>query len=137
MAHFANVWTGDTYTETETVSGVTISGRTIHTNEVIEVLIVPTGQEHRAEDYLNNDLGLDGTWIQTSYNGTIRKNFAGDGMYYEPVGDFFRTLQPYPSWELNTDDGQWYSPVPYPDDGKYYYWDEETLLWIEVPPPTI
>jgi len=135
MAHFANVWTGDTYTETEIVSGVTISGRTIHTNEVIEVIIVPTGQESRGEDYLINDLGLDGTWIQTSYNATIRKNFAGERMYYEPVGDYFRPAQPYPSWELNTDDGQWYAPVPYPDEG-YWYWDEDSLSWVEVTSPT-
>ncbi len=41
---------------------------------VKQVLVVPDQQEHRGQDYLANDLGLGGTWIQTSYNHRIRKH---------------------------------------------------------------
>ena len=61
MAHFAEIWTG-----------LTVSGETPQHNEVIRVLVIPQSQEHRGHEYLSVDLDLGGTWIQTSYNGTIR-----------------------------------------------------------------
>jgi hypothetical protein len=75
---------------------------------------------------------LGGNWIQTSYNGTIRKNFAGIGFSYDPTRDAFISPKPYNSWVLNEDTCQWESPVPYPDDGKMYRWDEDTESWVEV-----
>lgn len=51
---------------------------------------------------------LGGNWIQTSYNGTIRKNFAGIGYTYDPVRDVF--IPPMPiegNWILNEDTCQW------------------------------
>jgi hypothetical protein len=45
----------------------------VENNTVQEVLVVPDQQEHRGQDFLANDLGLGGTWIQTSYNHRIRK----------------------------------------------------------------
>ena len=101
-------------------------------NKVVEVLVVPDEQEHRGQDFLANDLGLGGTWIQTSYNHRIRKNFAGIGYVYDPSLDAFIAPKPYPSWLLNTDTAQWEPPVPYPNDGKMYRWDEETKSWIEI-----
>ena len=56
---------------------------------VEEVLVVPDAQEHRVHDYLANDLGLGGTWVQTSYNANIRKNYAGIGFTYDSVRDAF------------------------------------------------
>lgn len=56
---------------------------------VTEVLVVPDAQEHRVHDYLANDLGLGGTWVQTSYNARIRKNYAGIGFTYDSVRDAF------------------------------------------------
>lgn len=61
---------------------------------VEEVLVVPDAQEHRVHDYLANDLGLGGTWVQTSYNGNIRKNFAGIGYTYDSVRDAFIPPKP-------------------------------------------
>jgi hypothetical protein len=69
---------------------------------------------------------------RTSYNGNIRKNYAGIGMTYDPMRDAFIAPQPYPSWVLNEDTCGWEAPVAYPTDGKFYTWDEATLSWVEV-----
>ena len=58
-------------------------------NIVTQVLVVPNHQEHRGHEYLANDLGLGGNWIRTSYNGNIRKNYAGIGYAYDPTFDAF------------------------------------------------
>lgn len=68
--------------------------------------------------------------VRTSYNGNIRKNFAGIGYAYDAALDAFIPLQPYPSWLLNTTNCQWYAPTPRPEDGNFYAWDELTLSWI-------
>lgn len=68
---------------------------------------------------------------RTSYNGNIRKNYAGVGMHYDPIADHFFAPQPYPSWTLDAD-AIWQAPVAWPTDGKFYSWDETTLNWIEV-----
>ena len=73
------------------------------------------------------------TWVQTSYNGRIRKNYAGIGYTYDSVIDGFIPPKPYPSWLLNTNTGLWEPPVPYPTDGKLYTWDEATQSWVETP----
>ena len=93
--------------------------------------------------------GFGGSWKQTSYNtrggvhqlGGIpfRKNYAGIGYIYvgEPdnnysIEDAFISPQPYPSWELNTESGQWEPPVPYPfEEDVDYIWDESEKSWIE------
>jgi hypothetical protein len=73
-----------------------------------------------------------GEWIQTSYNKTIRKNYAGVGFTYDSTRDAFIAPKPYPSWVLNEDTCQYDSPVPYPDDDKRYEWNEETTNWKET-----
>jgi hypothetical protein len=60
-------------------------------NVVLRVLVVSNEQEHRGQDFLANDCGLGGTWIQTSYNGNIRGKFAGEGDIYDEVNDEFYT----------------------------------------------
>ena len=77
---------------------------------------------------------LGGNWVQTSYHGNIRKNYAGIGYTYRADIDAFVPPQPYPSWVLNNDTAQWEAPVPMPDDGKMYSWDEATQSWVEVAP---
>jgi hypothetical protein len=72
-----------------------------------------------------------GTWIQTSYNGNVRKNFAGVGHWYDPDRDAFIAPQPFDSWVLDEDTCTWVAPVPMPDDGGRYVWDEATVSWIE------
>jgi hypothetical protein len=61
---------------------------------VTRVLVVADEQEHRGQEFLANDLGLGGFWIQTSYNARIRKNYAGVGYTFDPVRDAFIAPQP-------------------------------------------
>ena len=72
-----------------------------------------------------------GTWKQTSYNGTIRKNYAGIGYTYDADIDAFVPPKPYASWVLNNETAQWEAPVPMPEDGMYA-WDEDTGYWVEM-----
>ena len=76
---------------------------------------------------------LGGNWKQTSYNGNFRKNYAGIGFTYDAGIDAFVPPKPYPSWVLNSNTAQWEAPVPMPQDGKKYSWDEATQSWVEVP----
>jgi hypothetical protein len=91
------------------------------------------------------DTGMFGDpvlWVQTSYNTfggqhpegrPLRKNYAGVGYTYDAERDAFIPPQPFASWTLNEDTCLWDAPVAYPDDGKPYAWDEDTLSWVEAP----
>jgi len=70
-----------------------------------------------------------GTWVQTSYNGNKRKNYAGVGYTYDADIDAFVPPKPYASWVLN-DAAQWEAPVAMPDDGQMYSWDEDSQSWV-------
>jgi hypothetical protein len=67
---------------------------------------------------------------RTSYNGNIRKNYAGVGFTYDPELDAFIPPKPFDSWVLDQATAQWQAPVPKPDGN--YQWDEETLSWLEL-----
>ena len=115
------------------------------------------------QDFINSGaVGSPANWVQTSYNTRgnvhyapsppaepntpdggipLRANYAGIGYTYDSsitqdgvVGVFYAP-QPYPSWILNTSTYLWEAPVPYPNDGKSYTWDEATLSWVEIPTP--
>lgn len=75
-----------------------------------------------------------GTWLQTSYNGKIRKHYAGLGYKYDKELDAFIGPKPYPSWVLN-ENVDWVPPIPMPPpkEGFVYDWNEETLSWVEIP----
>ena len=73
-----------------------------------------------------------GNWKQTSYNGSIRKNYAGVGYTYNVSLDAFVPPKPYASWVLNNDTAQWDAPTPMPTDDKKYSWDEATTSWVEM-----
>ena len=93
------------------------------------------------QDTLNTGAwGDPSDWIQTSYNTyggqhpenrPLRGNFAGIGYTYDAVNDVFIPPQPFASWLLNSS-WLWEPPVPHPDDGKQYGWDENVVNWIEV-----
>lgn len=76
---------------------------------------------------------LGGTWKQTSYNGKMRKRYAGIGFTYNAALDAFVPPKPYPSWLLDNDTAEWKAPVEMPAarEGYYYVWDEETTNWVE------
>jgi hypothetical protein len=73
---------------------------------------------------------LGGTWVQTSYNGNMRKNYAGIGDTYDSTRDAFIPPTPFPSWVFDETTFQWDAPVPYPEDGGKYEWDEATTSWL-------
>jgi hypothetical protein len=70
-----------------------------------------------------------GAWIQTSYNGSIRKNYAGIGFTYDFIKDAFIAPKPHSSWILNEQSYVWESPIAYPTDGQLYIWNEENDNW--------
>jgi hypothetical protein len=77
---------------------------------------------------------LGGTWVQTSYTKSIRKNFAGVGYTYDQNRDAFIPPQPFSSWSLNEETCRWAPPVPMPEGEIPHYWDEEKQVWTEVKP---
>ena len=93
-------------------------------------------KEYIGQAFLEKLFG--GTWKQTSYNGTIRKNYAGIGYTYNADIDAFVPPKPFASWLLNETTAQWEAPVAMPADAgtgeppKMYSWDEATTSWVEV-----
>ena len=110
-------------------------------NKVLQVIVVANEElmengaesEHKGIAFCKTLLGADTNWVQTSYNATIRKNYAGIDFIYDAENDYFFAPQPYPSWELNAD-AQWEAPVAYPTDGEAYTWNENDLKWDLVTP---
>lgn len=109
-------------------------------NNVIQVIVLDnlsllddTGTESETvgAELCQSLFGEDTKWVQTSYSGRIRKNYAGIGFQYDEVLDAFVPPQPFPSWVLNTDSCVWEPPTPYPADGGFYRWDEPSLSWIQ------
>lgn len=92
------------------------------------------------QDWLSENLG--GVWIQTSYNTRrnehvlggepLRGNFAGIGFRYLEAEDIFMPPKPYESWVLDVECACWEAPVPMPDDGNDYEWNEATQSWDVV-----
>jgi hypothetical protein len=66
---------------------------------------------------------------RTSYNGNIRKNYAGVGFTYDIERDAFIQPKNFASWQLNEETCQWEAPTPYPTDGFTYSWNELELAW--------
>lgn len=124
MAHFAKLDDGRIVTEVIVIS-----------NEVLNNLSFPESEPIGVE-FCKFLYGQDTLWAQTSYNASFRYNFAGIGYEYMPTaGDgsgAFVPAKPYSSWTLNSSTYKWESPVPQPDDGKAYFWDEEAQDWIPV-----
>jgi hypothetical protein len=119
MAYFAKLNENNVVIEVNAVS-----------NEVINNLPFPDSEPLGIE-FLTTLLGYS-NWKQTSYNSSFRKNYAGIDFTYDSQRDAFITPKPYPSWVLNENMCQYEAPVPYPDDGRYYRWDEATLNWKEI-----
>jgi len=83
--------------------------------------------------FIANTLKLGGVWKQTSYAGSFRKNYAGIGYIYDTQKDAFIGPQPFESWSLNEETCRWEAPIPYPTDGKKYYWNEDDQEWVAYP----
>jgi len=62
----------------------------------------------------------------------LRKNYAGIGFTYDEERDAFIPPKPYDSWVLDEDTCLWVAPVPMPEDGGAYTWDEDAGDWVAV-----
>lgn len=115
-------------------------------NNIVDFIVVGRDEDENNEDLLAHDGYI---YKRTSYNTrggiyytngipsqdqskSFRKNYAGIGYYYDPIRDAFIPPKPFPSWILNEDSCLWDSPVPYPNDGKMYTWNEDILNWQEI-----
>jgi hypothetical protein len=117
MAHFAKLGIGNI------VEQVIVVHNSVITDENgIE-------QEKLGVDFINKLYNTRDVWKQTSYNNNIRKNFAGKGYQYDQTRDAFIPPKPFNSWILNEDTCQWQSPIPYPNDGISYSWNEQSQTW--------
>jgi len=121
MAHFAKLDDDNTITQVIVVSDADCKDQDGNEVEAIGVA------------FCNNLLG--GRWVQTSYNGNIRKRYAGIGYSYNEQYDVFIAPKPFNSWTLNTTTFDWEAPVPYPtedsdaENPRYYTWNETNQTW--------
>lgn len=106
-------------------------------NRVKRVIVVSNNDTSDAYGTEKESIGIafceklfGGRWIQTSYNGNFRNKYAGIGDIYNPTLDAFIPPKPFPSWLLNTQTYQWEAPVPYPQDGNTYKWNESNRMWV-------
>jgi hypothetical protein len=117
MAHFAKLGTGN----------------------IVETVIVVSNDiattEQAGSDFINKLYNTRDVWKQTSYNGNIRKNYAGVGYQYDQTRDAFIAPKPYASWILNEDTCIWEAPVAMPIDDNMYTWNESTLTWDIIKEP--
>ena len=112
------------------------------------VFVIHSKSEGKEEEFSEN---TGEVWKQTSYNTkggihynpetgepsedqskAFRKNYAGIGYTYDEERDAFIPPKPFESWVLNEETCLWNAPLPYPEDGKEYTWDESTQSWIEM-----
>ena len=115
-------------------------------DNIVDYVVVGRDEDENNEDLLAHDEYI---YKRTSYNThggiyytngqpsldqskAFRKNYAGIGYYYDSIRDAFIPPKPFPSWILNEDTCLWQSPIPYPNDGKRYTWNEEIGNWIEI-----
>mgnify|MGYP003655969097 CR=1 FL=1 len=102
-------------------------------NNVVTEVIVGKEETDTTQDWEQYYEAIRGQVCKrTSYNGNIRKNYAGIGYTYDSTRDAFIPPQPYPSWTMSEDTCLWSAPTPMPTDDKRYSWDEPTLAWVEL-----
>ena len=114
----------------------------IENNIVVNMIVIPNEEEHRGQEFINNELNLDGTWLQCSYNtyanshrlgGTpLRGNYPAVGFTYDPAKDAFIPSKPddRPSWILDENMLIWVPPISMPDGEQPWHWEESEGKWV-------
>lgn len=119
MAHFAQINENGLVTRV-----IVVDNNQIEDDNGVE-------QESLGVLFCKNLFGAETNWKQTSFNASFRGQYAGIGFTYDSKNDVFVGPQPFDSWTLSAiDHFTWKPPVPYPDDGQSYYWNEDSLSWI-------
>lgn len=109
-------------------------------NIVLRVVVVNNSELLDENNQESEQLGINfcrnlfgGTWLQTSYNRNIRKNFASRGYTYDVNRDAFIPPQPFQAWVLNEETCLWEPPTPMPSDTENTYaWDSDSTSWITL-----
>lgn len=121
MAHFAQL------DENNLVTQVIV----VHNNELLDA--DGNESEEKGIEFCQSLFGSTTRWVQTSYNGKIRKHYAAIGFTFDEARDAFVPPKPFASWVLNEELVLWEAPIPYPDDEQWHYkWEEATLSWVKT-----
>jgi hypothetical protein len=108
-------------------------------NYVIQTIVVDNNDCLDQNGNESEDIGIEfchnllgGRWIQTSYNKNIRKNYAWPGYRYDENRNAFIPPKVFNKWILDEDTCQWKAPIPYPEDGTRYVWNDNKGEWEEA-----
>ena len=104
-----------------------LDGNNIVTEVIVGIDETETIEGLNTETWYGNFRGQ--VCKRTSYNGNIRKNYAGIGFTYDATRDAFIAPKPFNSWVLDEATCRWAAPVVYPNDEGIYRWNESTLSW--------
>lgn len=110
-------------------------------NNIVTEVIVGKDEDEGVYDWEKFYAGERGQVCKrTSYNtyggahrfggSPFRKNYAIIGGTYDPILDAFIPPKVFQSWILNESTCLWEPPIPYPNDGNRYQWDETNLIWV-------
>lgn len=119
MAHFAKIDDQNTVLEVIVVNNSDVDNLPFPESESVGIA------------FCKSLFGDDTNWLQTSYNGNFRRQYAEiGGSYYSPQ-DVFVNPKPYPSWVFESSDATWQAPVPIPTIPSNYraVWNEEYVEW--------
>jgi hypothetical protein len=116
-------------------------------NKVINIVVVNNQElindegnesENKGITFCQDLFGTNTTWVQTSYNGNIRKCYAQIGGYYDKSINAFIPLKPFDSWKFNFDSHSWQAPVEAPKriEGYTWVWFEGNKEWVKIQVPT-
>ena len=98
----------------------------VNTDNIVTQVIVAE------QEFIDSGVvGDSSLWVETSLNGSFRKQYAGIGYTYDKANDVFISPQPFSSWALD-DSFDWQPPTAMPDDDKTYSWNEDTTSWDET-----
>ena len=120
MAHFAKLDENNVVLEVNVVNNSDLGDAPFPESEAIGIA------------FLTQWSGGHTNWKQTSYNSNFRKNYAGIGFTYRDDIDAFVPIKPWASWVLNEATARWEAPVPIPNNGNEYRWNEDNQQWVEV-----
>jgi hypothetical protein len=122
MAHFAKLDQNNRVEQVVVIDNATIDDLPFPESEPVGIA------------FCQSLYGEDTVWAQTSYSASFRYNYASEGYTYDSLVEAFISPKPYPSWLLDTNTYVWTAPIPYPNDGKAYVWDEATQSWVDLYP---
>lgn len=98
-------------------------------NEDINVLDYPES-EVAGQLFIEQELKLGGSWLECSIDGLFRKIYPSPEFKYDVELDMFVSPQPFPSWTLNNESGEWVPPIPKPDGP--FLWNEDQQEWVPL-----